>query len=460
MEGTSIFLNNQLAEGWAALPSLLLFQGGYNTLVVMIGTALLGMAAGLVGSFTMLRKRALMSDALAHSALPGLVLAFFAAPLVGLPPRNLFFLLSGAALSGVLGVFTVQFLVRRTRLHEDAAIGVVLSTFFGAGVVLLSVVQAEGSSGAAGLHHFIYGQTAALRLEDVYFSLLLASIAVVVLIALFKELRLLCFDPAFAVAQGWPVTTLDLLLMALVVTVTVLGFQSVGMLLVVALLIVPAAAARFWSEHLTTTVILSGVFGTLSGYLGAALSAAFPHFPAGAVIVLVGSFLFFVSFFLAPARGVFAASIRFFRLRLRVAEEHMLREWFEHIEITKQDPRSAHAFQLHTLRSFRGLHAFERVLIRWILAAKRLVNFEGHAGKVSEEGVARALALTRNHRLWEQYLIHYADVAPQQVDRFADRAEHVLSPDIVKELEHALRAHGRYPGEAAIPLSPHELGTV
>ncbi|MCL4152525.1 UNVERIFIED_CONTAM: hypothetical protein GTU68_003309, partial [Idotea baltica] len=234
----------------AEVLKVLSFQAGYNTAVVVLGALLLGVAAGTIGCFAVLRRRALIGDALAHSALPGICIAFLIAPSFGFESKSIFFLLAGAAFSGLLGVLSVQLLSRETRLQEDAAIGIVLSVFFGIGVTLLSVIQSLPSTQAAGLSRFIYGQTASMQFNDALALAVMAGI-VVCLTALFsKEFRLLCFDPEFAQSLGWSTRLLDVILLVMLTTVTIIGLQSVGILLVVALLIIPATAARFWTERL------------------------------------------------------------------------------------------------------------------------------------------------------------------------------------------------------------------
>ncbi|MFN4258450.1 MAG: metal ABC transporter permease, partial [Gemmataceae bacterium] len=203
----------------------------YNTLVVLVGVSLLAASAGLVGCFAMLRRRALMGDALAHAALPGVVLAYLLYREYHLPV-----LLAGAFATGLLGVQVVAVLDRWTRIKEDAAIGIVLSVFFGAGIVLLRVVP-EGT--ASGLNAFILGKTAGMVARDVYLIAAAALLFVVLVLLFYKEFQLVVFDPDFAQAQGWPALRLELLLMALVALTVVIGLPAVGVVMIAALLIVP-----------------------------------------------------------------------------------------------------------------------------------------------------------------------------------------------------------------------------
>lgn len=284
-----------------------------STRTVLLGTGLLGLAAGVVGALAVLRKRALVSDAVSHAALPGIALAYLT---VG--GKNFAYFMIGAMLTGLLAAMTISFVRTLTRVKEDAVTALVIGSFFGCGVALSSYVQNRGSGDRAGLDTFIYGKAASMVHADALTIAVVAAACLAVVAVLFKELRLLCFDRSFAAAQGWPVHRLDLLLMSLVCLCTVAGLPAVGVVLMVALLVTPAAAARFWSDRFTTVVVLSGVFGAVSGVLGTALSAVLPTtaeslsrgWPTGPVIVLVASLIFACSVLLAPRRGVIPAFLR------------------------------------------------------------------------------------------------------------------------------------------------------
>lgn len=291
------------------LLQVLLLQAGYNTIVVMLGAAALGAATGVVGVFAMLRRRALVADAVAHATLPGVALGFIVAVALGFSGKNLSFLLSGAALTAVLAALSIQWIANRTRLTEDTAIASVLATFFALGIVLLTVIQTLKTGGQAGLDIYLLGATAGMLREEAI-TLALFAVAVALIVALlFKELTLISFDADYARAHGFPVRLLDLAILALVLVVVVIGLRIVGLVLIVALLITPPAAARFWSDHTGRMTIVSGAIGAFSAYFGAALSAISPDTPTGAVIVLVAFALLLVSVFFGSARGLLIRAI-------------------------------------------------------------------------------------------------------------------------------------------------------
>jgi manganese/zinc/iron transport system permease protein len=423
----------------------------YNTRVVVIGTMLLGLAGGIIGTFLLLKKRSLLADAVSHATLPGIALAFIAVVFAGGEGKSLPILLGGALITGLLGMGFVILITKITRLKEDAALGIVLSVFFGLGIALLGVIQKMKSGHAAGLESFIYGKTASMLANDALIIGIASLVIIVASVLLFKEFKLLCFDPEFASSQGWPVMRLEALLMGLVVAVTVIGLQSVGLILVIALLIIPPAAARFWTEKLSRMLIISAVFGALSGNLGTRFSALVPRLPAGAIIVVTASLFFFVSLVAGATRGALVRAVRQARFRRRVSVQHLLRALYEHGEAEGQPGRPVHREALADIRSWSPGQL--NTLLRRADHAD-MVHRENGSLRLTERGLLEAQKVVRNHRLWETYLIRYADVATSRVDHGADEIEHVLGTSLVADLEKAVKEE--FPG-VSVPPSPHNL---
>lgn len=448
-----------------------LFLRDYNTRVVLAGTVLLGLSAGVVGVFMLLRKRSLVGDVVGHASLPGIAVAFLAlearSPGSG---RSLPALLTGALVAGLIGLGVTTAIRRWTRIREDAALAIVLSLFFGLGMVLFTVIQQIPSGSSAGLGQFIFGKAASMLEEDV--RLIGGASAVVLLVCalLFKEFALLCFDEEFAAARGWPVVLLDLVLMSLVAGVSVIGLQSVGLLLVVALLITPAASARFWTNSLSKLALLAGLFGALGSLIGVLLSALIPRLATGAIIVLTGSGIFLVSLLVGSRGGVLRQWWSDRAQRQRIGRDDLLRAMYELIEPAAASPAASSANgstqplervahqpvaldRLSSMRAWTG---------RWLHS---LISRATRGGLVrpvdashvclTHDGAALARRIVRNHRLWEVYLMTYADIAPADVDRAADQIEHVLEPELIEELESQL---ARRMPQLSVPPSPHALG--
>ena len=285
----------------------------YTIRNVALGSIVLGVVGGALGSFAILRRQGLLGDALAHATLPGVCVAFM---LSGTKVPAV--LLLGAALSAWLGALLILAIVRETRIKQDAALGIVLSVFFGAGVVLLTYIAGSGISGQSGLDRFIFGQAATIIWDDVITMGVLASVALLVMVLLFKELKLLSFDPAFAASLGFPVGRLNVLLTSLIVVAIIVGIQAVGVVLMAAMLITPAAAARQWTDSLSTMIATSGFFGALSGVSGALISALGSNLPTGPLIVLVATGILLISLLLGRRRGFLWSWLRNRRNRREV----------------------------------------------------------------------------------------------------------------------------------------------
>ncbi|MFK7877043.1 MAG: metal ABC transporter permease, partial [Paracoccaceae bacterium] len=243
------------------LADALLFQLGYNAALVTLGAALLGLAAGVAGTFLFLRKQALVSDAISHATLPGIAAAFMVMVAFGSDGRSLIGLLIGAVCASALGLAAVSFLSNRTRLGEDAAIGAVLSVFFGFGVVLLTVIQAIGTGRQAGLDSFLLGSTAGMLQADALLIVISAALTLLVIVLMRRPLTVAAFDPAYAAVSGQNPRRSEAILMAVVLAVTVVGLKIVGLILIVALLIIPPVAARFWTERSEHVLWISGGIG-------------------------------------------------------------------------------------------------------------------------------------------------------------------------------------------------------
>lgn len=394
---------------------------------------LLGFSSGILGTFALLRRRALLGDTLAHAALPGVCVAYM---LVGAKHLGLF--LVGAAVAGVLGTMAVSAISRHSKLKEDSAMALVLTVFFGIGIVLLSVIQKSARGNQSGLDKFLFGQAASLVLTDVLVMAAIAAVLCVAVLVLFKELKLLAFDPSFGAGLGLPVTLLDLILNLMIVLAVVIGLQAVGVVLMAAMLITPAVAARYWTDRLSVMVLLSGIFGAASGALGTLLSLVGPNMPTGPLIVLAASALFFVSLLLAPRRGMMARLVRHLRVRQQVAREGVLRALYE---LAEEAGTAGAPASEEDLRRRKGMTA--RDLGRLLLSLERegLVTAVPDGWSLTPPGLEAAHGLVRERRLWEVFLMHEGELSGQSVDRDGARFPQSLR----QELERLLLLQGLEP---------------
>jgi len=324
------------------------FLTDYTLRTVALGAALLGAVSGSLGTFALLRRRALLGDAMSHAALPGIAIAFLItgskAPLV---------ILAGAAVAAWLGAWFVLQVVNLTRIKEDSALGLVLSVFFGFGLVLLTWIQKRPDASQAGLDSFLFGQAATLMTKDLLAMALFGIPALLLMLLFWKELKLLSFDPQFGDSLGFSMRRLDLLLTSLLVIAIVIGLQTVGVVLMSAMLVAPAAAARQWTDRLGVMVLLAAVFGAAGGIGGAVLSSSVRRLPTGPTIVLFMSAVVLLSLLLAPNRGLFWSWIRRLRSRRRLQLQAVLEDL--HI-LSRQHDDPFHPHRITVLRAMSEGH--------------------------------------------------------------------------------------------------------
>ncbi len=355
---------------------------------VLMGAVLLGLISGALGAFAVLRGQSLLGDTVSHAALPGIALGFLVAG-----GRDLGAVLIGATLSGGLAALSVMLITMRTRLKPDAALGVVLSVFFALGVVLLSHVQGRSGAAGAGLSTFLFGQAAATLRSDLWMMGGLAGFALGLIALIWKEAKLVSFDPDYARALGLPVARVQAVLTVMVALAIVAGLQMVGVILMVALLIAPAAAARQWARSLAGMVGLSMGFAVAAGVIGALISASARGLATGPVIVLVATAFVLISLAFAPERGLLARALAR-RARTRSLRADQVLGTIHALARSHDDP--AYKAELGMLRT-RHRAAARPALQR--LTARGLVREVAHPPEttphwqMTPEGRARAAML-------------------------------------------------------------------
>ncbi len=359
----------------------------YTIRTVALGAGTLGLVSGALGTYAVLRKQSLLGDAISHAALPGIVLAFLwtgsKSPLV---------LVLGAAAAGWLGTLFVMSIVTATRIKEDSALGIVLSVFFGFGLVLLTFIQRRPEATKAGLDKFLFGQAATLLWSDVITMALLGAVALLIMFLCWKEFKLLSFDPDFGASLGFPIQLLDVLLTTLLVVAIVLGLQTVGVVLMSAMIVAPAAAARQWTDRLSVMTGLSAFFGVGAGVSGALLSSITTRLPTGPTIVLCISVIVMISLLVAPNRGLLWAWIRQQRNRRRLQVEAVLGDLYA---LASQHEDAEHA---HTVSVLRAMRAGQGSVTRSLkeLEQRGLVRQVGtEEWALTSRGVARAQQLAQ-----------------------------------------------------------------
>ncbi len=402
-----------------------------NVNAVFFSVVLLGFVSGMVGSFNYLKKKALVGETVAHAMLPGIAFAFL---LSGV--KDPFFLLLGAIFSGWLSIFAVDFLTRNTIIKPDAALAIVLTVFFGGGMMISTYIQQSGSFEQAGLDEYIFGQAAAMSIQDVHVFGFVAAIVLIVVLLFFKSFQLAAFNPDFGIVLGLPIKFYDFLLSTLTIFTIASGIKAVGIILMSALLIAPAATARFWTNKLQTMLLLAGVIGAASGIVGAYISFSYSGMPTGpwTVVALTGFSL--VSVFFAPKKGVLAKWNAQRKNREKILCENILKLAYQLGEMDRQfkAPRSREAIskirRIPANEWKKGMELIQSQEFGTCVNGQLVMNFKG---------IEKGKSINRLHRLWEVYLARKMNLRPELVHKDAEAIEHIITPelerDILKELD-------------------------
>lgn len=429
-----------------------------NTKWVLMGCIMLGISSGVLGCFAFLRGRSLVGDALAHAALPGVCMVYL---LTGSKSIGLF--LIGAGVAGLLATYSITAISRYSRIKEDTSLAIVLSVFFGIGIVLLTFIQHSASGNQSGLDKFLFGQAASLVHGDVITIMSVAGVLLLLTTLLFKEFALLSFDPGFGRGLGYPMGLLDGLLMLMLLMSVVIGLQAVGVVLVAAMLIAPAVTARYWTDKLSRMVFLSGCFGALSGVLGTLISTQQENLPTGPTIVLSATCFFLFSLLFSPRRGILARLYRFVKLRNKVLVEDVMQSLYESLEELASRTRVGGVYlgiseDEIARKSGKSPAQVKRALAelrrrKWVAEREKA---EGQAAwTFTSEGMKAAYPFILNQRLWDLYHMTQNQYLHVQIDQSREELAPQLTDEVLAQMLAQLEAYDLTPRlTESTPLYP------
>ncbi len=361
----------------------------YTLWTVIIGGSITGLLSGLLGVFALLRKQSLLGDTISHAALPGIAIAFLI-----LQVKNPLWLILGAMAAGWLGTIFISWVKRNSRLKEDALMAVVLSAFFGFGLMLLSIIQRLPTANQAGLTKFLFGSAATILRQDIVIMASFAAVALIILLLFWKEFKLATFDADFMISTGFPVRTLDVLLLSVIVIAITIGLQTVGVVLMSAMLVAPAAAARQWTDKLGIMAVLSAFFGMFASIGGALLSSVVDNLPTGPTAVLIITSIVVFSILFATNRGLLWRQIRRYKNRGEIAIALLLEQM---LFMAKHHENKQHFHEIKMLQSL--FH--ERIDTYIKTMAKRnwiSLNEDGTEFYLTSDGYRQAEMILRDFR--------------------------------------------------------------
>ena len=416
-----------------------------NIRYVALGSVLLSAISAMVGTFTFLDKKSLMGDAIAHAILPGICLGFLVSG-----TKNPWFLIAGAFVTGWLSIYAIEQITSKTRIKEDTAIGLILSVFFGIGVLMLTAIQKSGNASQSGLDQFIFGKAAAMIGQDLIVFFIVAVFLLLAVWLLFKEFTLIAFDKDFAAAIGLNVRIIRMVLTSLVVLAVVIGIQAVGVVLMAAMLITPAAAARFWTNKIRIMLMLASLFGAISGLSGAYISWLAPAMPTGPWIVVVISSIAILSFFIAPRRGIISRLWKQKMNRRTINDENLLKALYQ---LGEEEKNFFHGRSASEIQQKRKMDPALLASILRRLRRQGYVQWKQKMYFLTGEGLTRGQRIVKLHRLWELYLTTKLNIAPDHVHDDAETMEHLITPELEQELEKQLGFPQRDPHASEIPYA-------
>ena len=414
-----------------------------NIKYVVFGTILLSVSSAVVGCFTFIKKKSLVGDVVSHAVLPGICIAFLASG-----SKDPFLLIIGAFISGWISIIVMDAIIINTKIKEDAATGLSLSVFFGIGILLMTYIQHSGNASQSGLDTFLFGKAASLVGIDLIAFSIIAVLVLIVVFLFYKEFKLISFDPNFARSIGVPIKRMEIVLTSVTVLAVVTGIQAVGVVLMAAMLITPASAARFWTNRLSRMLILAAIFGAFSGISGAFISYSTPSMPTGPWMVMILSIIALFSFFLAPQRGILINQWNRITIQRKLLEENLLKTFFKIGEVSGDYFQKVDENDIRLIRNFSSSQ-LKRGLRK--LSSNGYIQKIGSQWELSKVGHEKGRRITRLHRLWELYLTKYLRIAPDHVHEDADTIEHVITPELEKRLEKLLDYPTTDPHQSTIP---------
>ena len=419
-------------------------SGNINLFWVLVGIVCMSASSAVVGTFMFLQKRSLIGDTISHAILPGICIAFLLTY-----TKETSVLLLGAIVTGYLGLLCTNFIIRKSPLKSDTGLGIVLSVFYGVGILLLTMIQQSGNAAQSGLDKFLFGKAAALLPQDVWI-LGGSSCLIILLIALFfQPLRIMTFDREYAVAKGYPVGKLENFLSLLTVISIAIGIQAIGVVLMSSLLIAPAVAARYWTHSLRKVMLFAVAFAILAGIAGVGISIQYAQMPTGPWVVVWLSIFAFLSILLGKEKGVVRRMIQQRNYRLKNLEENLLKALYQLGE--GENKGAIPGFTVGDIQQRRFLSEKEihRGLKR--LAQKRLVSVDKGYIQLSDQGLEIGERMVRIHRLWELYLTTHLNLPADHVHQNAEAIEHIITPEIEAALLKSLEFPTKDPHQSPIP---------
>jgi len=413
-----------------------------NITNVVLGTLLLGFTCGIVGVLVVLNKKTLIVDAVSHSILPGICIGFM---LSGV--KNPIYLISGGMTTGALSVFLVDWVSKVSRIKKDAAIATILSVLFSLGVILLNIIQHSENSNQSGLSDFLFGKAATIIRSDLYVFGTMCVIVLLIIPLFYQHFKIALFDNGFAKTIGLNEKLIQSLISGLIVISTAIGIQTVGIILMSALIITPGSSAFFWTNNFKNSIIISGVFASISSVLGVFISYLSPNMPTGPWIIVMLSTIAILSSFLSK-KGILIKRIKSIKNSRKMVSDNVLKIFYK---LGEKENKMNGKRSINDIKNFHPIATNELNKGLRILKIKGLILKKGLTWSLSEKGILEAKRIIRIHRLWELYMERFMQIQSDHVHESAESIEHIMTPKLEAELLKLMGKPKKDPHQQIIP---------
>lgn len=394
--------------------------------------AIIGITCGVLGVFIVLRNMSLIGDALSHAILPGIFIAYI---LIGYSTIGFFI---GSVAAGLITAVLITWIQSKVNTKNDAAIGIVFTAMFSIGVIGISSLNHKQGT-HIDLKDFLFGNVLGISTEDLYLSLLVMCYVIASVVIFYRYLFITTFQPTIATTMGVPTKKVHYYIMLVLSFTVVVALRSVGVILVVALLITPAATALLFSERLKKVVLISGLIGLSASFLGFVVAIIFDTVP-GPAIVLVSTVFYLLAVLFSPERGLVFKWRYNMQEKARIMEEDILKHLTKISDKSDTNSRIASKLQVSEGDVKKGIQKLKR---------DGLIHSDEN--KLTINGEVKAGDLVRAHRLWESYQVNSMGLDVEQVHDDAERLEHHLTDDFLDELNDRLGYPESDPHGSPIP---------
>ncbi len=426
---------------WESFIEFFSFQDA-NINNVLLGTLMLSFTCGIVGVLVVLNKKALIVDAVSHSILPGICIGFM---LSGV--KNPIYLIAGGMTAGTVAVYLVDWIAKSSRIKKDAAIAITLSVLFSVGVILLNIIQHSGNSNQSGLSDFLFGKAATIVSSDLYVFGVMCAIVLAIIPLFYQHFKIALFDKGFATTIGLNDKLIQGLISGLIIISTAIGIQTVGIILMSALIITPASSAFFWTNSFKKSIFLSGTFAVISSIIGVFISYLSPDMPTGPWIIVVLSTIAILSAFFSK-KGLITKRIKAVQNSKKMISDNVLKALYKLGENANEVGKGR---SLEEIQSSRSIAPSELNKGLRILKGNGLVIDAGSVWTLTEKGISEAKRIIRAHRLWELYMQKFMQIQSDHVHESAESIEHIMTPALEAELLKEMGKPASDPHQQNIP---------